>query len=439
MVGHFDARNDSMIWTKVLSWQESWSGYFLPPTAPSTNPMVILTMNLSPWSNSAAINTMGFRKRTMAGSPTPSNDEHDIDVVFPLHHETSSDSTDDENPAQSACFCDSPTRKSEPPISRTANPQSPSEQDLYVLKGSLPLSYGDHHSQSSRPNFFLIGFAMVTMAAVFLSRSSVNFVSSQVTTLNANRDHLNDKLRKATRDLQMLKRELSAVDLMMEDQASVDFKGSPDEGSHQLQINELNALQSRIRGLEDTSLNMKRLVQTSSRQEIMRKYGGGVKQVEMELVFPDGKEGPTKFVIAIDDNLMPHSSLTFLEMVSSGLMDGCSFILNALHVLKAAPLPYDGSSAAAKARAFTELGLESVAFKEYSDSFPHTKYTVGFAADGSPSFFINTEDNTEIHVGDPCFGRIIEGFDTIKRLEASPTRNGIWFAKRIGIKRARIL
>ena len=144
-------------------------------------------------------------------------------------------------------------------------------------------------------------------------------------------------------------------------------------------------------------------------------------------------------MIAVDDNLMPHSSFIFLEMVSSGLLDGCSFILNALHVLKAAPLPYDGSSAAAKAKAFTELGLESVAFKEYSDSFPHTKYTIGFAADGSPSFFINTEDNTEIHVGDPCFGRVIEGFDTIKRLEASPTRNGIWFAKRIGIKRARVL
>lgn len=407
-----------------------------------THPKVIypFPMNLSA-QDCANIgnNTMVFRKRTMTGSPIQTNDEHDIEVVFPLQHEISSDSTDDESPAQPTCFCDSPIRKPEPLVSRTANPQSPSEQDLSVLKGSLPLAYGDHHSQRSRPNLFLIGFTMVAMAAVILSRNSVNFVSNQVTTLMANRDHLNDKLRKTTRDLHMLKRELSAVDLLMEDEAQTDSTGSPEDGNHQLQLNELNALQTRIKGLEKKSADMKLLVQTTSRQQMLEKYGGGVKQVEMELVFPDGKDGPTKFVIAVDDNLMPHSSFTFLEMVSSGLMDGCSFILNALHVLKAAPLPYDGSSAAAKARAFTEMGLESVAFKEYSDSFPHTKYTVGFAADGSPSFFINTEDNTEIHVGDPCFGRIIEGFDTVKRLEASPTRNGIWFAKRIGIKKARVL
>jgi cyclophilin family peptidyl-prolyl cis-trans isomerase len=129
----------------------------------------------------------------------------------------------------------------------------------------------------------------------------------------------------------------------------------------------------------------------------------------------------------------------FLEMVSTGLLDGCSFILNALHVLKAAPLPYDGTSAAEKARAFTAHGLESVAFKEYSDNYPHKQFTVGFAADGSPSFYINTEDNSEIHVGDPCFGKVIKGFDAVRRLEAAPTRNGIWFEKRVGIKKARIL
>ena len=58
--------------------------------------------------------------------------------------------------------------------------------------------------------------------------------------------------------------------------------------------------------------------------------------------------------------LMPHSVYMFLEMVHAGLFDGCSFILNAMHVIKAAPLPYDGSSASAKVKAFTKLGLESV-------------------------------------------------------------------------------
>ena len=107
--------------------------------------------------------------------------------------------------------------------------------------------------------------------------------------------------------------------------------------------------------------------------------------------------------------------------------------------MKAAPLPYDGSPASDKEKDFSEAGLESVAFREYSPKYPHTKHTIGFAADGSPSFYINTEDNTEIHVGDPCFAKIISGFDTIRRLESSPTRNGIWFEHRIGIKNAKIL
>jgi len=161
---------------------------------------------------------------------------------------------------------------------------------------------------------------------------------------------------------------------------------------------------------------------------------------EMELIFPDGKLGPTKFVIEMASlETMPHSVQTFMDMVSLHLLDGCSFILNALHVLKAAPLPYDGSSASQKAKSFADAGLESVSFREYDEKFPHKQFTVGFAADGSPSFYINTEDNSEIHSGDPCFGKIIEGFDTIHRLESAPTRSGIFFTKRIGIKQARIL
>ena len=126
-------------------------------------------------------------------------------------------------------------------------------------------------------------------------------------------------------------------------------------------------------------------------------------------------------------------------MASAGLLDGCSFILNAMHVLKAAPLPYDGSPPSVKAQEFLDKGLESVAFREYSPEYPHKQYTVGFAADGSPSFYINTEDNSEIHAGDPCFAKVVSGFETIHRLEASPTRNGLWLEQRVGIKKVTVL
>ena len=177
-----------------------------------------------------------------------------------------------------------------------------------------------------------------------------------------------------------------------------------------------------------------------SSHDAVAKYGAGPHQVEIELVFPGTLEGPTKFVIELAPiDIMPHSVYAFLEMVSYGLLDGCSFILNAMHVLKAAPLPYDGSAPDAIAEAFHEHGLQSVAFPEYSADYPHKPYTIGFTGDGTPSFYINTEDNTEIHIGDPCFGKVVSGMQTVKRLESSPTRNGIWVETRIGIKKATLL
>ena len=107
---------------------------------------------------------------------------------------------------------------------------------------------------------------------------------------------------------------------------------------------------------------------------------------------------------------------------------------------QAAPLPSDGTSTASKVKAFTRAGLDSIAFREYSPKYPHEKWTVGFAMDGSPSFFINTNNNTEVHHGDPCFARIVSGFETVERLKSAPTRkDGMWYKKRIGLKRARIL
>jgi cyclophilin family peptidyl-prolyl cis-trans isomerase/Tfp pilus assembly protein PilN len=344
-----------------------------------------------------------------------------------------------------------------------ANPQSPTE-DLPTPNPAIATArrttrrnnnvaaYSTSHQrrnvQKAQVPVLLLGLALVGLAAVFLSRTSVNYTAKQVSILAANRNHLDEKLKKAERDLSILKREISAMDAMIHKQQAIDAHSTASEASHQLAMNEMNALQNRLHSLSEQGADLKHHVQSMSLQGMTSKYGDNTvkKLVEIELVFPPDANkaaavdaGPTKFVIELEGELMPHSTFTFLEMVSTGLLDGCSFILNALHVLKAAPLPYDGTSAAVKAKAFTAHGLESVAFKEYNDAFPHKRYTVGFAADGSPSFYINTEDNTEIHVGDPCFGRIIQGFDTVKRLEESPTRNGIWYAKRIGIKHARIL
>ena len=315
-------------------------------------------------------------------------------------------------------------------------PQPPSRD----IGSPVPGSSSTNHSLSKVPILFTIGFCLVGIAAVFSSQASLNQTLEQVAILERHKETIDGKINMYEKDIRVLEREISAMDLMIQKQHDLDSRSYQQQASNQRELNEISELQKRLQSDATQAKNLKKQVQTVSRDEILAKYGAGVHRVLIELVFPDHHRGPTKFTIELaPSDMMPHSVHTFLEMVSLGLLDGCSFILNALHVLKAAPLPFDGTSAADKAKAFSDHGLESVAFKEYNENYPHKKFTVGFAADGSPSFYINTEDNSEIHVGDPCFGTVIEGFDTVQRLEANPTRNGIWFERRIGIKSARVL
>jgi cyclophilin family peptidyl-prolyl cis-trans isomerase len=307
-------------------------------------------------------------------------------------------------------------------------------------------------------SYGVLAFCVLGFAFYYSARSSLKTALTDTRELVEYSQRLGLQLRIAHKDVRLLERELAALDDME----------VPPQQQHQLQLldsskhssssssianpqlmREMVTIQRSLKKSHYQAEHLKEQVKEISKRDAIAKYGAGVQRVEVELIFPSDQhnlhnekqqQGPTTFVIEMAPiHVMPHSVYTFLEMTSAGLLDGCSFILNALHVLKAAPLPYDGSSPSNKAQEFLDKGLESVAFREYSPDYPHDRYTVGFAADGSPSFYINTEDNTDIHVGDPCFAKVISGFDTIRRMEKSPTRNGIWLEQRIGIKRATVL
>jgi len=285
------------------------------------------------------------------------------------------------------------------------------------------------------------------------ARSSLHLTIKEVDELAIFSAKLHRKLHRADHDIRLLEKELMALDAIeahLQDQEIEERVLSQSSAfANPELIEEMNHQKERLKRARSQHEKLKAQVSEISKQDAVEKYGDGTIRIKMDLLFPskildDGSvevdNGPRTIIMEMASlELMPHSVHTFLEMVSEGLLDGCSFIINALHVLKAAPLPYDGSSAHIKAKQFTEAGLESVAFREYSQDFPHKKYTVGFAADGSPSFYINSEDNSEIHVGDPCFARVISGFDAVKRLDNMPTRNEIWFEKRVGIKKVLIL
>jgi cyclophilin family peptidyl-prolyl cis-trans isomerase len=125
---------------------------------------------------------------------------------------------------------------------------------------------------------------------------------------------------------------------------------------------------------------------------------------------------------------MPHSVHLFLEQVSHELYDGTIFYKNADHVLLAGP----GAIELARDKFHDHPSLNSVLFQEYSPRMPHVKYTLGYAGrPGGPDFYINLDDNTQIHGpggqrhyenellvadADPCFAKIIHGQALVDRL-----------------------
>lgn len=197
-------------------------------------------------------------------------------------------------------------------------------------------------------------------------------------------------------------------------------------------------------------------------QTIIR-FGEGPYRVEIGLDFPPDSpmselpSPPTKFVIELAPlDLMPHSVHLFLEMVSNKLWDGCSFMRNAGHVIQASSAPYYKNPGTRQklTQAFASSGYESVAFQEYHKDFPHVKYTVGFAGrPGGPDFYVSVENNTRNHgpggqggyddpqEADPCFGKVVEGFDAVDRMHKMPKEPGDYEAmvRNVGIAYAKIL
>lgn len=168
-----------------------------------------------------------------------------------------------------------------------------------------------------------------------------------------------------------------------------------------------------------------------SHREALERFGPGPHRVQFLVEFEYGKGTKVKsstFTLELAPlDVMPHSVHLFLQMVAHQLWDGTVFLHTAHHVLQASPTDYDTGDS--KRQTFDMAGLSHLSFQEYSDQYPHEKYTVGFGGrPGGPDFYISTQDNTKYHgpggqgqhdlseEADPCFGRIVEGLDVINRL-----------------------
>ncbi|KAL7558377.1 hypothetical protein ACA910_007065 [Epithemia clementina (nom. ined.)] len=138
-------------------------------------------------------------------------------------------------------------------------------------------------------------------------------------------------------------------------------------------------------------------------------------------------------------DLMPATVYLVMQQMELGLWDHGTFYINAPHVLLAQPSSSSSSSSSttdvssllalsvspeednenpaanrpllSPLERMEQLGLARVPFAEYSEHYPHVRYSLGLGGRllPGPNFFINKIDNTDHHVDQPCFAHVVAG------------------------------
>lgn len=150
-------------------------------------------------------------------------------------------------------------------------------------------------------------------------------------------------------------------------------------------------------------------------------------------------------------NIMPHSIFTFLDLIDLQLYDGTAFVAaDANRIEGGSPNHANGPTSVKLHERYAKFGYNRspVAFNEYSEDFPHTQFTMGFTGSPmtGPALAINLSDATatrgpgENGLGaDPCFGKVVSGFDTLKRISEAPrAADGVRLAFNVGIETVRL-
>lgn len=159
------------------------------------------------------------------------------------------------------------------------------------------------------------------------------------------------------------------------------------------------------------------------------RYGEDPQRVKFTVEFAKNKL-QREFVIEMAPlDLMPHSIHMFLDMLELKMWDNTVFWHqdDVEHVIAAALFNF--FSGEPKYHHLKSLGWDGLQFPEYSEEYPHKKYTIGYSGRG-PNIYINMADNTELHgpggvhtghhdlpeEADPCFARVVEGTDVVDAL-----------------------
>jgi cyclophilin family peptidyl-prolyl cis-trans isomerase len=199
---------------------------------------------------------------------------------------------------------------------------------------------------------------------------------------------------------------------------------------------QLEDLQKQISSEQKAAESLRRHVQRISRNRIIEKYGAGPHRVEFTIDFGDDDTSTFIAEMAPIDS-RPHSVQVFLDMVQAKLWDSTWLFARENAMIKASYGPTEAG--AIRKNAFQDAGLDSLALEETDNTYNHNEYTLGFLSSEKPVWFINTVDDSEPNHASPCFAKVVEGIETIRRIESVPIYNGSHLETMIEVKKVRIL
>lgn len=151
------------------------------------------------------------------------------------------------------------------------------------------------------------------------------------------------------------------------------------------------------------------------------RYGKGPFLIQFNVKFPDGEDTQSFQVELANLSEMPHTVFVFMELLSLKAYHG-TVIKTGQGTIEAGSLTDVDNAVAAKSLGrLVKYGYEKpISFVEHSKSLKHNEFTVGFVNSG-PALAINTIDNTKERGpegrNDPCFGKVVSGFETLTRIK----------------------
>jgi cyclophilin family peptidyl-prolyl cis-trans isomerase len=141
-------------------------------------------------------------------------------------------------------------------------------------------------------------------------------------------------------------------------------------------------------------------MQDVARKELQSQYGqGAVIHVNLDLNIGNAERSQISVELFEE---APHASWVFVQQIANGDWSQANFIWHPAHMVLASP-----SKAASVKLEFIE--------KSYHH---HEAWTIGLTRshNGGYNLYVNLQDNSHVHEGDVCLGKIVGGFDTLQKL-----------------------